>query len=636
MADQCIVCLDALEVASLAVDLATFKSLEDPGGRGGGDTLSSQVVADSAASSTTTTTTNSADEGNPGQSNNETDVAVINACGHALHNCCLLEWAGKANSCPICRQTFNDVSVYDKVGGNLLKSYAVADKKQVAEFDPQAWAEENPEEEDLEAHPCPVCNSSGDEEVLLLCDGCDASYHTYCIGLDEIPDGSWFCMECAEELGGIGIARSRARYPIVSNSRRGRRNDFFPRTQATMRSVRRRARSDEWQGAWGEITGLIFDAINIDLDSHDGDDGLEEYRRSRQLREREQREYQRWQQRISIARRLGAQDVFSRNIPPSIINSSTAAQAPAPAQESREERRAWATLEKAREANGEGPSRKRKSRSITPSPAEPQPEPERKLKRPRAHRSAPGASGEGSSSTSEPSRSVANIRSPPALNGDAPSFLSVLLKEVEQSHPPDDEITRNLLPESMVGGDAYASSPGSSPPASAYSSPRALSLTPPPHQNQPSNRSTRPSSPTMTLSSTIEPVYTKAAYRSGRSSGNASDSETRPAKPELRQPRPQRVEKANLSRSPDVSPTKVPLPLEMKQKINNIVRGALKPHWASSKLTADQYETINRDVSRKLYDEVTDPASVIDADVRQMWQHKATQEVARAVSGLQA
>lgn len=122
MADQCIVCLDALEVAVLAGDLATFKGLEDPGGRGGGDTLSSPVVADSAASSTTTTTTttNSADEGNPGQSNNETDVAVINACGHALHNCCLLEWAGKANSCPICRQTFNDVSVYDKVGGTLF------------------------------------------------------------------------------------------------------------------------------------------------------------------------------------------------------------------------------------------------------------------------------------------------------------------------------------------------------------------------------------------------------------------------------------------------------------------------------------------------------------------------------------
>lgn len=74
----------------------------------------------------------------------------------------------------------------------------------------------------------------------------------------------------------------------------------------------------------------------------------------------------------------------------------------------------------------------------------------------------------------------------------------------------------------------------------------------------------------------------------------------------------------------------------MKQKINNVVRSALKPHWASSKLTADQYETINRDVSRKLYDEVTDPASVVDAEVRQMWQHKATQEVARAVSGLQA
>lgn len=635
MADQCIVCLDALEVAVSAVDLATSKGLEDPGGRGGGDTLSCQIVADSAASSTTSTA-NSADESNPGKSSNETDVAIINACGHALHNCCLLEWAGKANSCPICRQTFNDVSVYDKVGGTLSHSYAVENKKQVAEFDPQAWAEENPEEEDIEAHPCPVCNSSGDEEVLLLCDGCDASYHTYCIGLDEIPDGSWFCIECAEELGGTELDRARPRYPIVNNSRRGRRNDFFPRTQATMRSVRRRARSDEWQGAWGEITGLIFDAINIDLDSHDGDDALEEYRRSRQQREREQREYQRWQQRINIARRLGAQDVFSRGMPSSILNNTTTGSVSAPPQESREERRAWATMEKAREVNGEGPSRKRKSRSITASPAEPAPEPERKLKRPRAHRPGPGASGEASSSTAaEPNRPTALALSPPVLNGEAPSFLSVLLKEVEQTRPSDDGTIRSLFPESMTGGDA--SSPGSSSPASAYSSPRALSLTPPPLANQQSpTRSTRPSSPTMTLSSMIEPLYTKAAYRSGRSSGNASDSDTRPAKPELRQPRPRRIQEANISRSPDASPTKPLLSLETKQKINTIVRSALKPHWASSKLTADQYETINRDVSRKLYEEVTDLASVADAEVRQIWQQKATQEVARAVTGLQA
>ena len=35
--------------------------------------------------------------------------------------------------------------------GTLLSSYDVEDKKQVAEFDPQAWLDENPEEEEIES-----------------------------------------------------------------------------------------------------------------------------------------------------------------------------------------------------------------------------------------------------------------------------------------------------------------------------------------------------------------------------------------------------------------------------------------------------------------------------------------------------
>ena len=73
----------------------------------------------------------------------------------------------------------------------------------------------------------------------------------------------------------------------------------------------------------------------------------------------------------------------------------------------------------------------------------------------------------------------------------------------------------------------------------------------------------------------------------------------------------------------------------MKENISNIVRSALKPHWKSSQLTADQYATINRDVSRKLYEEVTDPSSA-DEDAKSMWERKAAKEVARAVEELKA
>ena len=33
---------------------------------------------------------------------------------------------------------------------------------------------------------------------MLLCDGCDDSYHTFCLNppLDKIPEGDWFCPTC--------------------------------------------------------------------------------------------------------------------------------------------------------------------------------------------------------------------------------------------------------------------------------------------------------------------------------------------------------------------------------------------------------------------------------------------------------
>lgn len=92
---------------------------------------------------------------------------------------------------------------------------------------------------------------------------------------------------------------------------------------------------------------------------------------------------------------------------------------------------------------------------------------------------------------------------------------------------------------------------------------------------------------------------------------------------------------AAISRSLDSSPTRHALPLETKESISSIVRSALKPHWKSSHLTADQYAAINRDVSRKLYEEVTDPA-VVDTEARKLWEQKANREVARAVADLQA
>ncbi|KAJ9526765.1 hypothetical protein QJQ45_017485, partial [Haematococcus lacustris] len=47
-------------------------------------------------------------------------------------------------------------------------------------------------------HPCEVYRFTGDEAVMLLCDGCGTGWHTYCLtpALDAVPEGDWLCPRC--------------------------------------------------------------------------------------------------------------------------------------------------------------------------------------------------------------------------------------------------------------------------------------------------------------------------------------------------------------------------------------------------------------------------------------------------------
>lgn len=47
-----------------------------------------------------------------------------------------------------------------------MSEYEVQDKKQVAEFDPSAWVEE--EEDEEPSRPCPICGSADQEEVSTV------------------------------------------------------------------------------------------------------------------------------------------------------------------------------------------------------------------------------------------------------------------------------------------------------------------------------------------------------------------------------------------------------------------------------------------------------------------------------------
>ncbi|KAI5310833.1 hypothetical protein KEM55_000004 [Ascosphaera atra] len=131
-------------------------------------------------------------------------IARIAECGHSVHNSCLTPWLDRANSCPICRVDFNEVELTAYVGGPVISTYPVKSRKQrVADtyLATNDFLEDAMSETDLffEAVQCPICYLNDNIHAIVLCDCCAVPYHTYCIGLQEIPGGPWFCEVCAAD-----------------------------------------------------------------------------------------------------------------------------------------------------------------------------------------------------------------------------------------------------------------------------------------------------------------------------------------------------------------------------------------------------------------------------------------------------
>uniref|UniRef100_A0AAR2LRS7 [histone H3]-trimethyl-L-lysine(4) demethylase n=1 Tax=Pygocentrus nattereri TaxID=42514 RepID=A0AAR2LRS7_PYGNA len=53
----------------------------------------------------------------------------------------------------------------------------------------------------IDLYMCMACGRGDEEDRLLLCDGCDDSYHTFCLipPLQDVPKGDWRCPKCIAE-----------------------------------------------------------------------------------------------------------------------------------------------------------------------------------------------------------------------------------------------------------------------------------------------------------------------------------------------------------------------------------------------------------------------------------------------------
>ena len=593
----------------------------------------------------------------------DTLIAHLLPCGHNLHNECLKPWVERANSCPICRQSFNMVELCKYLDGEAstchglgmeltqgigpaINSYAVNDKTQEAEVDPAMYIDDP---DDLESRPCPICNRSDNEDVILLCDNCDAGYHTYCVDLDAVPDREWYCGECiingALEPRGNHIPTARARAAGVQTRSQ----------QRVVRLSNQMASASDWARVWRSV----WDRLDIDLDfPFDDDAAAAQYQRSQQSSGRSRRRFRAWERRLQVAQQQGAGDRFEDSADTLLdrpLSSRPRPELPEP--ESAEELLAWNALEKARDIEADpspksrkqksatsspaspGPNRKKRKRSATASPRErlAAPVAERRFKRPQTRRILE------SNSSHQPESSASRANGTPALaNGEGHSFLQSLLDEVESSTN-QEEPQANGRPNLMISNpnshspsdhpSPQYSSPAASPTASNHPSPRALSASPPPMSNG------RPGSP-VPLTSKIEPLYPPAPDLSSESEVPtvlATRQRHRNSKSQTRVGR-WAVDAANSSspprpRSEDNSPTRS-MSFSAKENLQRLVKGALKEPYKNGQVTKDQYTEINRNVSHLLYDRVGEGGD-INGHNEEALQSMAKDEVTKALQALQ-
>nr|XP_051213502.1 uncharacterized protein LOC127331401 isoform X2 [Lolium perenne] len=128
---------------------------------------------------------------------------VLNCCSHYFCFACILEWSKVESKCPLCKRRFNTVtksSVAD-VGSGLRNAAIRVEKRdqvyQPTEEEMRRWLDP------YENVVCIECNQGGEDNLMLLCDICDSSAHTFCVGLGrEVPEGNWYCGGCRFSVEG--------------------------------------------------------------------------------------------------------------------------------------------------------------------------------------------------------------------------------------------------------------------------------------------------------------------------------------------------------------------------------------------------------------------------------------------------
>ncbi|KAM0064352.1 putative chromatin regulator PHD family [Helianthus debilis subsp. tardiflorus] len=128
---------------------------------------------------------------------------VLNCCRHYFCFACIMEWSKVESRCPLCKQRFTTIT-------KSAKSDTSFDLRTVVVAVPECDQVYEPSEEELRGYLdpyenviCTECQNGGDDALMLLCDICDSSAHTFCVGLGrEVPEGNWYCEGCRPTVFG--------------------------------------------------------------------------------------------------------------------------------------------------------------------------------------------------------------------------------------------------------------------------------------------------------------------------------------------------------------------------------------------------------------------------------------------------
>ncbi|KAJ1703762.1 hypothetical protein LUZ63_003541 [Rhynchospora breviuscula] len=118
----------------------------------------------------------------------------LDGCRHRFCYVCLMEWAKIESRCPLCKQRFWSVR-RPPVPGLLPSERIVPISERNQVYHPLGM--ESSAVDSLHLDPnCFVCHSSEKDAYLVMCELCNSTCHTYCVGLGvDIPEGE-YCPDC--------------------------------------------------------------------------------------------------------------------------------------------------------------------------------------------------------------------------------------------------------------------------------------------------------------------------------------------------------------------------------------------------------------------------------------------------------